>query len=366
MKITCNRNELTKAINVVMKAISSKSTLPLLKCVLFDAKNNNLTLVGNDGELGIETKINCNVQEEGKIAIDGKLLFGMIKNIPGEELKIENDNNFIMTLTSENLKYKIQCYDGVDFLSIADIDRENNLKVSQLNLKNAINKTIFSIAQNNNDIKLTGELFRIKDNKIYIRSIDGNRISQVVIDYESKEELSAELIIPGKSLQELSKILEDEEETKVDIYYLSKYCMFEFNNTRVITRLIEGKYYDVEKALNIGIEITVKIDRKELLNSLERSMLLVAEEKKPITLNIFDKNMILSINTSVGSMDEEINIEKDGNDLIISLNPKFLIDSLKAIDDDEINIYLTNNKSPVVIKNEEESYIYLIMPINMN
>ena len=141
--------------------------------------------------------------------------------------------------------------------------------------------------------------------------------------------------------------------------------MFEYDDTVVVSRLIEGDYFNVDQMLSSDYETKVKINKKEFLNCIDRATLLVKEgDKKPIIINITDESMVLKINSILGSMNEDIDIEKIGKDLMIGFNPKFLIDALRVIDDEEVELYMVNSKAPCFIKNQEETYIYLVLPVN--
>ena len=175
------------------------------------------------------------------------------------------------------------------------------------------------------------------------------------------------MIVPGKTLNEISKILSGELEDMVDIYLSSNHILFEFDDTTVVSRLIEGEYFKIDQMLSSDYETKVKINKKEFLDCIDRATLLVKEgDKKPIIINIEDGQMELSIDSQIGSMKEDIDIEKEGKDIMIGFNPKFLIDALKVIDDEEISIYLMNPKAPCFIRDDAQQYIYLILPVNFN
>ena len=197
-------------------------------------------------------------------------------------------------------------------------------------------------------------------------SLDGHRIS--IRKIELKNDVSdKKLVVPGKTLMEISKILSGEIESIVCISYTNNHIVFEFDNTIVVSRLIEGDYFKIDQMLSSDYDTKVKINKKELLNCIDRATLLVKEgDKKPIIINIGDEMMELKIKSQIGSMDEEIMINKEGKDLLIGFNPKFLIDALRVIDDEEISLFLMNAKAPCFIKDENESYIYLILPVNFN
>ena len=225
-------------------------------------------------------------------------------------------------------------------------------------------QTIFSIADNDNNKLMTGELFEISGNKLKVVSLDGHRISirNILLknSYEDKK-----VVVPGKTLNEISKILPGDADRDVNIFFTPKHIVFEFDNTTVVSRLIEGQYFNIDQMLSSDYETKVRINKKEFLNCIDRATLLVKEgDKKPIIINIEDKSMELKINSIIGSMNEDIDIEKSGKDMMIGFNPKFLIDALRVIDDEEINIYLVNPKAPCFIRDAEEKYIYLILPVN--
>ena len=219
-------------------------------------------------------------------------------------------------------------------------------------------------AYNDTNKMMSGELFNINDDELKVVSLDGHRISIRKIKMKNTYD-PAKVVIPGKTLSEISKILSGDADKDVNIYLTDKHVIFEFDDTTVVSRLIEGEYFKIDQMLSNDYETKVKINKKELLNCIDRATLLVKEgDKKPIIINIVDTSMELKINSTVGSMNEDIDIDKDGKDLMIGFNPKFLIDALKVIDDEEITMYLVNPKAPCFIRDEENNYIYLILPVN--
>ena len=209
-------------------------------------------------------------------------------------------------------------------------------------------------------------IFEVKNNFLKVVSLDGHRIA--IRKLELKESYpDRKVVVPGKTLNEISKILSGETEDQVQIFFSDNHILFEFDDTKVVSRLIDGEYFRIEQMLSSDYETKVKINKKEFLDCIDRATLLVKEgDKKPIIIHIGDDSMELRIDSAMGSMREDIDIEKSGKDIMIGFNPKFLIDALRVIDDEEITIYLVNPKAPCFIKDEEESYIYLILPVNIN
>lgn len=366
MKIICSKNNLVKGVGIVSKAVPSKTTMPILECILIDASTNTIKFTANDMELGIETVVEGEVIEKGIIAIDARIFSEIVRKLPDNEVIIESDSNYQTIITCEKAKFNISGKSGEDFSYLPQIEKNEIITLSQFTLKELIRQTIFSTADNDSNKLMTGELFQITDNMLRVVSLDGHRISirktELKDSYEAKK-----VVVPGKTLIEISKILSGEVEKEVNISFTNNHIVFEFDETVVVSRLIEGEYFRIDQMLSNDYETKVKINKKELLNCIDRATLLVKEgDKKPIIINIGEDVMELKIKSQIGSMNDEIDIVKEGKNLLIGFNPKFLIDALRVIDDEEISLYMTNSKAPCFIRDEKESYIYLILPVNFN
>ena len=338
--------------------------MSILECILIDARRNSIILTANDMELGIETKIQGEIVEKGMIALDAKIFLEIVRKLPDNDITIETDDSFKTAITCEKSKFNIIGKSGEDFSYLPVIERNDSIVISQYTLKEVIRQTIFSIADNDNNRLMTGELFEIKEDNLRVVSLDGHRIS--IRNIKLKNFYSEKkVVVTGKTLNEISKILNGDADRDVSIFFTDKHVIFEFDNTIVVSRLIEGEYFKIEQMLSSDYETKIKINKKEFLNCIDRDTLLIKEgDKKPIIITITDNGMELKINSTVGSMNEEIDIKKSGKDIMIGFNPKFLIDALKVIDDEEINVYMVNPKAPCFIRDAGESYIYLILPVN--
>lgn len=366
MKIVCKKSNLVKGVSIVSKAVPSKTTMPILECILIDATTDIIRLTANDMELGIQTDIEGKILERGMIAIDAKIFSEIVRKLPDNDVIIETNENLQTTIVCEKAKFDISGKLGEEFSYLPVIEKEDSIEISQFTLKEVIRQTIFSIADTESNKLMTGELFEIKDNMLRVVSLDGHRIS--IRKIELKDQVNdKKLVVPGKTLIEVSKILSGELESQVYISYTNNHIVFEFDNTIVVSRLIEGEYFKIDQMLSSDYDTKVKINKKELLSCIDRATLLVKEgDKKPIIINIGDEVMELKIKSQIGSMNEEIVINKEGKDLLIGFNPKFLIDALRVIDEEEVTLYLMNAKAPCFIKDDKESYIYLILPVNFN
>ena len=366
MKLICSKSNLLHGVNIVSKAVPTRTTMAILECILIDASANEIKLTANDMELGIETKIEGEIAERGVIALDAKIFSEIVRKLPDSDVTIETDASFKTTITCEKAKFNIVGKSGDDFSYIPYIERNEPIVMSQFTLKEVIRQTIFSIADNDNNKLMTGELFEIEENDLKVVSLDGHRIS--IRNIELKNNYShKKVVVPGKTLQEVSKILPGSAEDEVSIFLTDNHIVFEFENTTVVSRLIEGEYFKIEQMLSSDYETKVKINKRELLDCIDRATHLVKEgDKKPIIMNITDGTMELKINSFICSMNEDIDIAKEGKDILIGFNPKFFIDALRVIDEEEVTLYMVNPKAPCFIKDDEGTFIYLILPVNFN
>ena len=366
MKIICSKSELLQGVNTVLKAVPAKTTMPILECILIDTTDGQIKLTANDMELGIETKIKGDILDKGKIALEAKLFSEIVRKLPDSEVSIQTDENFRALIKCEKAKFNIAGKSGDDFSYLPEIEKNQMVVLSQFSLKEIIRQTIFSIADNENNRLMTGELFEINGNEMKVVSLDGHRIS--IRKIELREDYNhIKVVVPGKTLKEVSKILTGGIEDYVHMFFTGRHIVFEFDDTIVVSRLIEGEYFRIEQMLSSDYETKISINKKELQSCIERASLLVKEgDKKPIIMNILDDSMELKINSFIGSMNEDIDITKTGKDLMIGFNPKFILDALRVIDDENIDIYMINPKAPCFIRDEAQKYIYLILPVNFN
>lgn len=366
MKISCIKSNLLQGINIVSKAVSTKTAHPILSCIFIEAYNGTIKLTANDMEIGIETYVDGTVIDDGKIAIEAKLFSDIIRKLPDSEVIMETNDDMKTTIICEKAKFAISGKSGDDFSSLPSVAKNKCITISQFILREIINQTIFSISDNENNKLMTGELFEVTNNKLSVVSLDGHRISIRNVELKG-ENNDVKVVVPGKALSDISKIINGGVDDEVNIYFTENHILFEFDQTKVVSRLIEGEYFRISHMLSVDYQIKIQINKREFLNCIDRASLLIKEsDKKPIILKIENDLLHLKIDSLMGSMNEEIDIQKEGNNLTIGFNPKFLMDAIRVIDDEIINIYMNNTKSPCIIKDEENTYTYLILPMGIN
>lgn len=366
MHIICDKSKLIEGMNIVMKAIPGKTTMMILECVVIEAKDNQIKLIANDLQLGIETLIDGEIKQEGSVAVGAKVFFEIIRKLPSDNVSITVDEEYHMNISCGKAKFNIMAKATDEFPYLPNIVKDKNVNISQFTLKDIIRQTVFSISDNENAKVMTGELFEIHDSELKVVSLDGHRISiRKVKLNQSYDDVS--VIIPGKTLIEISKIINGGMDDEVSIFFTDKHVLFEFEDTIVLSRLIEGEYYKIDKMLSTDYETKVTVNKREMLECIDRSTLLLKEsDKKPVIIDVQDDYMKFAMNSAIGSMDEDIDASKEGKDILIGFNPRFLMDALRVIDEDEITMYMINPKAPCFIRDQEETYIYLILPVNFN
>lgn len=366
MILTFNKEQLLTALNTVSKAVPTKTTSTILECILFDATTGEIKLTGNDMELGIETKVEGNIIEPGKIALEAKLICDIIRKLEGggEHVYIETITQGLTKIRCGKTVFQIQGLDGEEFSYLPYIEKDHFITLSQFTLKEVIRQTLFSAAVNDSNKMMCGELIEVHENIAKFVTLDGHRISiRNILLRENYDDMK--VIVPGKTLNEISRIISGDNEKEIRIYFSTNHILFEFDNTIVVSRLIEGQYFKIEHMLSSDYELKINVNKNKFLSTIDSATILIKEnDHKPIILDIKDGVVKTTVKSSAGSMDDEIEAIKTGKDLMIAFNPKFLIDALKVIDDEYIDIYMTNSKAPCFIRDSDGNYTYLVLPVN--
>lgn len=369
MKIVCDKNVLLEGINVVQKAVSSKSTLPILEGILIETTENGIILTGNDMELGIKYECDVQVVEDGKVVIDARMFGDIIRRLPDAPVFIETDDKYITKIKCSNVNFDISGSSADEYPKIPEINRNDFISIESKKLKSLIKQTIFAISTNDKKPIWTGSLFEICDNSISVVSTDGYLMAI------RKEEISAEnkdikVIVPGKTLNELLKIISDDESI-VNIYFSEKHILFEFEKFTVTSRLRDGEYTNyksvIEKQKNF--EIQLKANVSDIFSSLERASLIINADnaKSPLKLFIKDDEINVTCTSQIGKISDIINVSsKNGGELLIGLNQRYLYNVFRNCDCEEVTLNFISSRNPcIVMPVEGESFIYMVMPISI-
>ena len=366
MNLKFQKAQLVNALSIVMKAVSTKTSSVILESILISASDNRVVLDATDTELSIQTEVDAVIVKAGGVVLNAKLFSEIVRKFDGTEslIELDVDNDFKTTIRCEQAVFNIMGIDPVEFIPMPKIDRDAFISLSQFSLKEVIRQTEFSTAISDINRMMGGELIDVKNNVAKFVTLDGHRMSirniELMGEYEDQK-----CVVPIKSLQEVMRIIDSDTQKNVNIYFSKDHILFEFDRTLVLSRILDGEFFRIESMLSNDYDTKVNVSRIKLQSAIEQSMILIREnEHKPMILDIENGMLKLSVNSSLGFMDAKVNIEKSGSDLKIAFNPKFLVDALKVIDDDFVNIYFTNAKSPCFIRDDKNTYTYLILPVN--
>lgn len=364
MIFICTKQKLQEGVLITQKAITGRSTMPILEGIYIHATKEGVTLIGSDMDLSIETKVDATIIEEGRVVIDSKIFGEIIRKLPNSDIKIEIIENDTVQISCEKSVFNVVYMNTEDYPSLMQIDEDRKIEVPQSILKNMIKSTSFAIAQDETRPILQGILFEVKNKILNLVALDGYRLA-IKSEYLDSD-IDIEVVIPGKTLNEVSKILEDIESI-VNITFTNNHILFNLGETKIISRLLDGKFVNYNSLLPQEHKLLVIANRQELQNGIERASLMAKEgNSNLIKLDIQEENVIITSNSQLGKVREEVNINLQGEGVQIAFNSRYLLDVLKNMEDDEVVIEMTSSVSPCVIKSKEtDAYKYLVLPVRL-
>ena len=369
MKVLCEKEKILKGINSVINGVASKTTMPILEGILIQTNDNELKLTSYDLEIGIEYILEANVEEQGNTVVNAVMFSEIIKRLPSTEIKITINENNLLEIECEGSLYKLATMNPDDFPELPKINVDNSIEIEQTTLKNMIRKTIFAVSQEENRPIFTGCLFEVKENKLNVVAVDGYRLAVKTKELiNNGNDFSS--VIPGKTLNEVNKIISDSFDT-VKIGISRNQALFEMENCKIVTRLLDGEFLNYTNTIPKNWETRVKVNKNNIQNCFERILLISAssiekEKKYPVKINIELGKVTISCANQTGDAKEEIYVDTEGKELEIGFNPRFFLDALKAIDDEDVYIEFGTNRSPCIIKPiDNGDYVYMILPIKI-
>lgn len=368
MKFICEKEKILKGINSVINGVSTKTTMPILEGILIQTNNNELKLTSYDLEIGIEYILDANVTEQGTTVVNAIMFSEIIRKLPNAEIQIKINENNLLEIECEGSLYKLATMNPDEFPELPKINIDNSVKLEQTALKNMIRKTIFAVSTEENRPIFTGSLFEVVDNKLNVVAVDGYRMA--VKSREVQDSNNFSCVIPGKTLNEVNKIISDSFDT-ITVGIAKNQALFEMENCKIVTRLLDGEFLKYSNAIPQNWETRIKVNKSNIQNCFERILLISAssiekEKKYPVKINIEVGKVTISCANQTGDAKEEILVDTEGKELEVGFNPRFFLDALKAIDDEEVYVEFGTNRSPCIIKPiEEGDYVYMILPIKM-
>jgi DNA polymerase-3 subunit beta len=364
MIFTCEKQKILEGISIVQKAITGKSTMPILEGIYIQTNQTTLTLIGSDTDVSIQTSVEAEIIEEGSIVIDAKIFGEIIRKLPNSTIKIETIENQLIKITCEKSVFDVVYMNTSEFPALPEVNENLKISVNQNILKNMIKGTSFAIAQDETRPILQGILFEIKNKNLNLVALDGYRLA--IRSEFLDTDIDMEVVIPGKTLNEVSKILEDTEDI-VDITFTNNHILFNLEKTKIISRLLEGKFINYNSLLPQEHKLFVNVNRQELQNAIERASLMAKDgNTNLIKLDLQQDNLVITSNSQLGKVREEISIKLQGEGIQIAFNSRYLLDVLKNVEDNEVVMKMTSGISPCVIQEKDnENAKYLVLPVRL-
>lgn len=366
MKIICNTSILAEAVMNVQKAVMTKTAMPILEGILFTAEDKGVKLTGYDLEIGIETTIEADVIEEGSVIINAKTFCDIIRHIPYDKIIFETDEKLQCKIYCGDIEYYMTGISPKDYPELPVIINGKDIEISQKILKDMIKKTIFSVAVNDVRVIHKGIKFEIKPGEIRLVAIDSHRIAirKEFIDYNG-EELS--FVVPSKTMGEIMKLIPDGDDF-VKIGLGRRHILFEINGYTIISRLLEGEFMKYESIIPTNYNTVVRTKTKDMISSVERVALIITDRfKAPLKLEFREDELKISTATALGTANDKLEVSVDGNDIEIGIQSRYILDALRAGEEDEILIGMVSPTNPVcIIPTSGESFLYLILPVRLS
>ena len=369
MKIVCYKDTLLKALNSVIKGVASKTTNPILEGILIQTNDNQIKLTTYDMELGIEYVIDSEIKEQGSTVVNAIMFSEIIRKLPDSEIYITLNENNLLEIECEGALYKLTTMNPDEFPELPKIEVENSIEIDQNVLKNMIRKTIFAVSTEESRPIFTGCLFEIENNKLSLVAVDGFRLALRTI-FLTKQTNNFSAVIPGKTLNELNKIITDSFEP-IKMGVSKNQALFEMDNCKIVTRILDGEFLNYKNVIPNNWETRIRVNKNSIQDSFERISLISAstiekEKKYPVKVQVDIGKVTISCTNQTGDAKEELYVSTEGKNLEAGFNPKYFLDSLKAIDDEEVYIEFGTSISPCLIKSvDNKDYTYMILPIRL-
>mgnify|MGYP005759778723 FL=1 len=365
MKLICDGLDLSDAVMKVIKAISQKTTNPILEGIKLVAEDDYLTLSATDLELSMEKKIKAEIFVEGETVVPGKFFAEYIKKLTNEQIELSSNEKNMLTIKYTDSSGNIQALSAEEFPAIKTLENAEYFEITSKDLKALITKSVFCVAVDDSRPILKGVLFEISDKKIKAVALDGYRLAMVNKELKNNTaEFSC--IIPARSLSEISKLLDDSDEL-IKVYVQKNYLMAEIDDTKIITRLLDGDFINYKQIIPTQFTTEITINKAQLEDGLDRASLLSRIDKNNLVkFDITEKLMMLSSKSDIGDIKENITIALNGKDLTIAFNVRYFNEALRVINDEFIKLSFTTPSAPCIIKSSEtDEYVYLILPVRV-
>lgn len=366
MEFICSKSDLAEAINIVHRAVSSRTTLPILEGIYFEASDNKLKLFATDLEIGIENYISASVVKEGNVVISARIFADIVRKLPDADIHVKIDKDSKLSITCQNSFFILSGHHGGEFPEPPHLEEENRYIIPKDLFKNMIRQTTFAAALNETMPILTGVLLEVEGNEVNMVALDGYKLALRKAWFDQAQD-NIKAVIPSKTLNEIGRILGNDD-GNISISISSNQAIFKTENTKIFSRILEGEFINYKQIIPKDYKLRVTVNTRELQSSIERASLLAREGKSNlIKLSFNNDRLTITSNADIGSVNEQLNVRMDGSELNIAFNSKYFMDGLKVFDSEEVYLELTSSLSPCIVKpTDNNNQVYLVLPVRLN
>ncbi len=362
MKIRVSKNELIKGIGIVQKAVSSRPSMPILKGILLVANDQMLTLTANDLKIGIETTLECEIENPGSIVVDSKLFGDVIRHIRDEYVSIEV-NDFAVSIQNRDLDISLKGYSNQEFPDLPLLATNESIGIKEEVFLDMLNQTLFAVADNEYNQIINGVLFQLDSEELTLAASDGYRFALRKQKVENMASMSKRYVVPGSTLKEIRKLLGHDLERYIRISVDEQHIVFKMDNTRVISRLLEGEYIKYESIIPTTFYTKVSVNTEGLLDALGINSVLAEKVNSSVILSVHKDYIEIRSRSEVGKISKRVPARVEGDPLTIGFNIRYLTDGIKANNESTTKIsFVKGSKSPGVITSRNQ-YQYLLSPV---
>ncbi len=363
MKFKVEKSVLINGIQSVQNVITTKSALPILSHILLEAQNGSLKLTATDLDIGISCVIPVDIQEAGAITVPAKRFSDIVKEFPAEIVSLTTKKNNQVIIDSDSCQFKIMGLVKEEFPKLPEFKDRKVVKIEQKVFKSMLLLTSFAVSMDETRYVLNGILFKINKNQFTLVATDGKRLAIADKKLNSDSDVDINIIVPLKTIQELNRSLQEEGE--LSLVVSSNQALFDLGSIGIVSRLIEGEFPDYQQVVPAAADNKMRVERNQLLLAVRRAALLATPDYQAVKLEVFKNKLAISKSTpDIGEFHEELPVEYQGRELVIGFNPAYLIDVLKNLNEEMVNLELVDGEKPGVIR--LSGYVYIVLPMRLN
>ena len=369
MKLTISKEQMLQGLQAVQNIVSTRTTLPVLSNVLLRAEGNRLDLTATDLDVSISSAVEAAVEKPGAVTLPAKKLFGIVRELPAPQIELEVDDKNVCRIVAGPSYYKINGLAAEEFPPLPKFAENRRINLPQDKLKSLLRKTSFAISTDESRFVLNGIFMSLKDHKVTLVATDGRRLALAEEEVDVPANSQGECIVPSKAINELNRLLATQND--VEIKFTDNQVAFTLQgangfSTLIVSKLIDGNYPNYRQVIPAESKERIPLVREELLQALRRAEIMTSEKSNSVKLSFGKNKLEITANTpEVGEARESIAVNYKGNDIAIAFNPAYMMDPLKALDNDEVYLELIDELSPGVMK-INGPFLYVLMPMRMS